>query len=512
MIKAIVFDMDGTIIDSDELVLNIYKNLCNIYPPKVSFDDLNQNEVLASSYPEIIYKLYKDSNEKYLKHIEVLHDKLYQTYLKPIKNIPLFLKTLKEKGYKIGVFTAELRKIAIKELNSLGLLNYIDEIICFDDLKNPKPSPDGIFELMKRFHCEPHELLYVGDQQSDAIAAQNANVLSILSDWKKDKKLEEKLMFNHVIHDVKVLEHIIHHMNHHVIQMNEKNELNILQLTDLHLKNDDEDEKTYQLITDMIDYVKPDFIVLTGDQTMSKEAVSLYKKLGIFMDQFKVFYTFVFGNHDTEDHITYQELIDSISSTSSYLWFDQGPTHLGYSNHQILIEDSKGKIVGSLVMMDTHIDDFYDINGEKTWGYGSITQNQVNWYKNRINLYPYPHLIFFHIPLPEMKEVNQKDSIHQGDYFENPCTPPVNTNFFEEAKSNGLAKAMFFGHDHLNDFTYDKDGIILAYGRVSGHYDYAMPGFPKGARLINFSAKGEISTEIILHKDIKRKEDKSNES
>jgi len=285
------------------------------------------------------------------------------------------------------------------------------------------------------------------------------------------------------------------------ISIHNNQSLNILQFTDLHLMNDEKDEMTFKLIKDMISYAHPNFIVFTGDQTMSKDAVILYQRLGKYMDQFEIFYTYVFGNHDTEHDIKYQDLIEAIAS-SKYLIFDQGPIDIGYSNHQILATDENNQVIASLVMLDTHIDDTYHINHVDTWGYGSISKDQIKWYEQLSKQYPYPQLIFFHIPLPEVKEVTKEDNIHQGDYFESPCTPPVNTGFFAIAKKLGYARAMFFGHDHYNDFVYQKDNITLAYGRVSGHYDYANHGFPKGARLITLDHQGVIKTKVILHQDI----------
>ncbi|HBY65747.1 MAG TPA: hypothetical protein DEG42_05150, partial [Acholeplasmataceae bacterium] len=51
MIKVILFDMDGTLIDSDALVLSIYNKLINKYPPKTDFSNLDLGDVFPSSYP-----------------------------------------------------------------------------------------------------------------------------------------------------------------------------------------------------------------------------------------------------------------------------------------------------------------------------------------------------------------------------------------------------------------------------------------------------------------------------
>lgn len=503
MIKVILFDMDGTLIDSDELVLTIYHQLIEKYPPKKDFNSLDLGDIFASSYPDVLVKLYDEAKEEHLEEIYRLHKELKHQYLKKFNGVDFLLEEFKRKGYRLGLLTSEMRGIALDELSILRLDHYFDHVVSFDDISKPKPNPEGIFKHLDFFKCSKEEMILIGDQLSDGLAANHASIYSILIDWSKDKSLKYQKQFDHVAYDAQDLLRIINSKEKMIIQMPLDRDLKILQLTDLHLANDDKDELTYQLIEDMIHHMNPDFIVFTGDQTMSKDAVTIYKKLGKWMDQFQIPYTYVFGNHDLEGDYTYQDLIDSIS-TSKYLMFDQGPKYLGFSNHQIIIKNSLNQTIGSLIMLDSHIDDMYMIDDIKTWGYGAISDHQIDWYKKCIRRMNYPHLIFFHIPIPEMKEVSKDDDIHIGDYYEVPCTPPINTGFFEAAKKTKKAKAMFFGHDHLNDYIFKKDNVLLAYGRVSGHYDYAMPGFPKGARSIQMDNQGNITTQVILHQDINK--------
>ena len=502
MIKVVLFDMDGTLINSDQLVIHIYEKLTKTYPPNIPFESLDLGDVFAASYPDVLQMLYGEFKQEHLDEIFRLHNEAKHRYLQSFEGVDELLKDLKHQGYRLGLVTSELRSIALDELHILHLDHYFDHIVAFDDVKNPKPDPEGLHDHLKFFHCKSDEAIYIGDQKSDGKAAENALIYSVLMDWNHAKSLEYKQCFDHIAHDVQELMSIIHYLDTNEIIISEKKSFNVLQFTDLHLMNDEKDEKTYTLMRDMVEYTKPQFIVLTGDQTMSREAVMLYERLSVFMDELKVPYTYVFGNHDVESNTTYQELIDVMKS-SKYLIFNQGPVHLGYSNHSILLKSKARKTLGVLVFIDTHIDEIYEVNHEKKWGYGAISRDQIMWYNRLIKRHPHPHLMFFHIPIPEVKDAKREDQKHQGDYYETPCTPPVNTGFFTTALQTNQAKGMFFGHDHLNDFCYNKDGILLCYGRVSGHYDYAMPGFPKGARLIQFS-QGHVETHIILHQDIKK--------
>ena len=114
---------------------------------------------------------------------------------------------------------------------------------------------------------------------------------------------------------------------------------------------------------------------------------------------------------------------------------------------------------------------------------------------------PLPALAFFHIPLPEYNEIWDRQ-LCEGHKHETICCPNFNSGFFAALRQGGDVLGTFVGHDHVNDFEGELDGIRLCYGRASGFNTYGFPGFERGARVIQlYEGQREFKTWFCLEKD-----------
>lgn len=504
MYKAIFFDMDGTLLDSDHLVETIYFKLTETYPPDRPLTSISKQDLFAKSYIEVIGLLYSHDNPKYLDFVYDLHSQLKGSYLRLFPHTKEMLKSLKRYPLFIFLVTSELRDIAVEELQMMSIFECFDDIITASDLKNQKPNPEGLLTLMNRYKLNPEDCLFIGDQKTDAQAGREANIMTAMMGFCQSNVLQFGDLFDVVFQNwVECLNHIESKMNHLVIYTS-KNELSLMQLTDLHLMDEPSDELTYQNIKRAVKEMKPDLLILTGDQTMSEKSVMLYQKLVQLMDSFQLPWTFIFGNHDTDHGVIYEHLIHTLTS-SKYVLFSPGPETLGYSNFTISLKHKDGENIKQLIFMDTHVDQYYTIGDELRWGYGSVSSDQIEWYKHMIEkAKQIKSFVFLHIPIPEYHCNPQDDTIKfEGEYLENPSTPPYDAGFFSVIKQHQHTEIILAGHDHYNDYLIEKEGIKLAYGRVSGHYDYGPKGFPKGFRLITIHQDRSFYTKIYLYEDIK---------
>lgn len=94
-----------------------------------------------------------------------------------------------------------------------------------------------------------------------------------------------------------------------------------------------------------------------------------------------------------------------------------------------------------------------------------------------------PALAFFHIPIPEVRDLWFKEFI--GHYREAVACSSVNSGVLKTLVSTGDVKAVFLGHDHLNDFCGEIDGIWFCYGGGFGYHGYGRVHWPRRARVIS---------------------------
>jgi predicted phosphodiesterase len=275
------------------------------------------------------------------------------------------------------------------------------------------------------------------------------------------------------------------------LKFNENGQFKIVQFTDLHVGAYpfvEEDLQTLKLMEKTILEEKPDLVVVTGDLIWSegvKDPLKSYEVVLDVLNKTGIPFAIVHGNHDTEENITRSDLLKMEETIEQALSKD-GEDIKGRNNYSIPIYTSSEEAVGSvLYMLDSGAHDLYEI-GTYEW----ILPEQVSWFLREAKTYhedssnKIPSLSFFHIPLPEYKNINLSNKT-VGVKNEEICSPELNSGFYTALFEQGDVMATFVGHDHDNDFCGNYHGISLGYGRVSGFNCYGE--LTRGARIITLS-------------------------
>lgn len=272
--------------------------------------------------------------------------------------------------------------------------------------------------------------------------------------------------------------------------------LKILQLTDLHLRYslNNEDIFTLNLVSRLVNSDTYDLVVFTGDLTLSPTGPAYFLQLINLMESLETPWTFCFGNHE-DDYNEYQEFIDVIPNDTEYLYFKVGPALEGGGYGNFVIEFTKNGVpFYDMILMDSHSERENYTPAEGKYDY--IKESQVDWYNTIVSRSTVDNLVFMHIPLRQFLDTEN----YVGEFNEYVCPQGRDTGLFDAFVNYGKTKGLFVGHDHLNDFLLEREGIILAYGRNTGFGGYGE--IERGGRVIEVSSSQEISTYLILESDL----------
>jgi len=184
-IKGVVFDLDGTIIDS----LEAYCRAFNDAVKQVGLEPVAKEKLAellnrAFSLGQILQELFPSLE---MEIIPPLMQEIRRSYIAVHeKHVPLqpgakeAVSQLKERGFKIGVATGRMTSGERKwgELRRLGIAPFIDAVVTAAEA-GPKPAPDSICQCVQELGLSPEECAYVGDSQADIIAGKAARVTTI---------------------------------------------------------------------------------------------------------------------------------------------------------------------------------------------------------------------------------------------------------------------------------------------------------------------------------------------
>ena len=319
------------------------------------------------------------------------------------------------------------------------------------------------------------------------------------------------------------------------IKLKQDRDLKILQLTDIHIGNGPlttkKDKKAIEAVCALIEYSRPDLIILSGDMVFPVSVISgtndnltALKVLVKVIEEYKTPWTLCFGNHDAESFAKYSksEVCNYLESEElKYCLFNRGPNSLdGMGNHLINIYNYDGSFNSTIFLLDNGM----YLGNSQLSGYLEISESQTNWYEQQI-LKLNQHFnktidsyVFYHVPGKEY-ELGWEEYKNQGEnalyYFgqageknEKISCPSELGTFFPKVLELGSTKAIFCGHDHLNDFSIEYMGIRLTYSKSIDYTAYVFQGIAnkteqRGGTLLSLKGVNTSQKESFLISSIK---------
>ncbi len=183
-IRTVLFDLDGTLIDSVRLILDSYHHTLATHglPPRSDEEwlegvgtPLNVQFAAWRDQEGMIEALIATYREYNLKH----HDRMVTVY----PGVVSVVQTLKERGIATGLVTSKNRSGALRGLTLVKLESLMDVLVCSDEVQNPKPHPEPVEKAVRLLDADPATTVYVGDSIHDMRSGRAAGVQTAAVLW-----------------------------------------------------------------------------------------------------------------------------------------------------------------------------------------------------------------------------------------------------------------------------------------------------------------------------------------
>jgi len=182
--KLIIFDMDGTLVNSSLTIANAI----NYVRKNLGFEPMEQEYILRlvndhTINPAQTFYHAKAFDRDHEKWFSEYYTKNHENELILYDGIKELLESLRDKGHALAVATNAYRGSTIESLTHLDVYEHFDAIACYDDVAQGKPHPDMLFKILDELGHSSDNALFIGDGPRDELASQRANIDYMMVDW-----------------------------------------------------------------------------------------------------------------------------------------------------------------------------------------------------------------------------------------------------------------------------------------------------------------------------------------
>ncbi|MBS3137863.1 HAD family hydrolase [Candidatus Woesearchaeota archaeon] len=179
-IKLIMFDYDGTLMDTFTLTCHIYNEIFRQFKIEKSFTKRQFQELFESDWKNCLKKLGL-LEKKQLDKASQIYMEITKDFEDEIRCYPYIMEMipLLHKKYKLAIISNGNKDIILSRLKKYNLLQYFDYISGNDD--GEKPSPQPLIRCMQKLVVRSEQSIYVGDMDGDIIAGKAAKVHKVIA-------------------------------------------------------------------------------------------------------------------------------------------------------------------------------------------------------------------------------------------------------------------------------------------------------------------------------------------
>ena len=183
-IQTVLFDLDGTLLDSVDLIVDSYHHTLAAH----SLPPMTRDEILAGLGTTLYAVFGRITDDKetvaswvatYREYNLAHHDAQARAY----PGVVEMVHQIKAKGRRLGLVTSKNQGGALRGLALMGLTGIMEVIVGADDVEKPKPDPEPVLLALERMGEPPSTTLFVGDSHHDVFSGRAAGVLTAGVTW-----------------------------------------------------------------------------------------------------------------------------------------------------------------------------------------------------------------------------------------------------------------------------------------------------------------------------------------
>jgi pyrophosphatase PpaX len=182
-IEAVLFDLDGTIIDTNELIIQSFLHALHGIVP----ESFSREHIIPSMGQPLTMQMQlfsgreqvDDLTQLYREYNHLRHDEMVSLFPGVAEVVPI----LREAGIRIGIVTTKMRATTLRALQLLGLYDYIETIVSLDDVEHAKPHPEPVAKAISALEVDAAATFMVGDSSVDMKSAIAAGAVPVGVAW-----------------------------------------------------------------------------------------------------------------------------------------------------------------------------------------------------------------------------------------------------------------------------------------------------------------------------------------
>ncbi|HKZ95029.1 MAG TPA: HAD-IA family hydrolase [Candidatus Bathyarchaeia archaeon] len=182
MIKAVIFDMDGVIVDSEPMHIEAEKRILLKHGARVSTDELRTytGTTAEFEFTDLIQKYRLNTTvDRLFREKEAILFKLLEKKTKPTKGVIRLIKSLKKCGLRLAIASSGHRKLVQYFLRKLKIARLFDSVVCAEDISRSKPDPEIFLKAARSLGLGPAECIVIEDSKLGVEAAKSAGMKCI---------------------------------------------------------------------------------------------------------------------------------------------------------------------------------------------------------------------------------------------------------------------------------------------------------------------------------------------